>query len=93
MAPKYASVYERAWDQLPTVTRIAIHYGLFLESHLWVAILMGAAVLGLFQALAHHPRLADTVKRAFPALHLSGVLVAILVIFTFFLPQAMSRVG
>ena len=93
MAPKYAQVYEPAWDALPGVTRVTIHYGLFLQSHIWLAFVLGAVVIGAFQIMSHHPKLTDGIKRAFPALHLSGVLIAILVIFTFYLPLAMTRIG
>lgn len=87
MAGRHASAYEGMWDTLPWITKVMIKYGLFMSSHLWLAVLVSVVLLGGFQLVAHHPRLQDTVQRAFMALHLSGVLVALLVIFSFFLPR------
>jgi hypothetical protein len=90
MAEKYAGVYSHVWDTIPATTQAVIKYGLFMRGHLWLAILVGAVILGVWQVAVH--RMAEPMKRMFLALHLSGVLVAILIIFSFYLPSALRQV-
>lgn len=92
MAPKFAATYARSWDNVPRLTRWLIGYGLFLERNVWVAILVALAVVGCGQWLTHHKKLNETVTHAFPALHLTGVLFAILIICGLFLPSFVSLV-
>ena len=92
MAPKYPATYARSWENVPKVTRGLMGYGLFLERNLWFAILIALAVAGCGQWLTHHKKLSQTVTHAFPALHLTGVLLAMLVICGLFLPSFVSLV-
>ena len=93
MAKRNEAAYEQAWSSLPWLTQATVKYGLFLAHNIWVAVLIGVAILAGFQVISHHPRLTEPVKRMFMALHLSGVLVAMLVIFMFFLPTVLGSRG
>ena len=93
MAPKFAETYARSWESVPTLTRWLIRYGLFLERNVWFAILVALIVTGCGQWLTHHEKLSETVTHAFPALHLTGVLFAILIICGLFLPSFVGFVG
>lgn len=90
MASRNAAAYERSWDSLPWLTQAVVTYGLFMASNIWLAIVIGVVLLAGFQLLAHHPKTSEPVQRMFMALHLSGVFIALLVIFMFFLPTVMG---
>jgi hypothetical protein len=90
-AHKFAAAYSRDWDAVPWVTRVLVYYGLFLREYLVLTVVLAVAVFAGFQGLVHHKKLSKPILDAFPAVHLSGVLMAILVICAFLLPTVLSR--